>query len=248
MTSEKTIACLMRAIGYVRVSTEEQATDGCSLAAQIEKLRAYAALYQIELVDILVERGASAKTLDRPELQKALERLDRGEADGILIPKLDRLSRSVGDWDYLIKNYFGEKAGFQLWSVADAIDTRTAAGRMVLNILMSVAQWERETTSERTRDTLKSKKNRGEKTGGLIPFGYELGADQVGAGGRAVKTLQPCAAEQEILALIRELRAGGMKLQAIAAELERRGIARRGVVKWEHTFLSRLLKRDERAA
>jgi DNA invertase Pin-like site-specific DNA recombinase len=225
------------------VSTEEQATDGCSLDAQIEKLKAYAALYGIELVDILVEAGVSAKTLDRPELEKALERLDRGEADGILIPKLDRLSRSVGDWDYLIKNYFGEKAGFQLWSVADAIDTRTAAGRMVLNILMSVAQWERETTSERTRDTLQSKKARGEKTGGEIPFGYTVGEPTIGAGGKLIKTLKPCPVEQAILETIRQLRDSGMTLQGIAAELTSRGIARRGVVKWEHTFLSRLLKR-----
>ena len=235
---------LMRAIGYIRVSTEEQASGGGSLATQESKLRAYAALYGIELIDIIVDAGVSAKSLDRPGIQEALARLDRGEAEGILISKLDRLSRSVGDWDYLIKHYFGEQAGFQLWSVADAIDTRTAAGRMVLNILMSVAQWERETIGERTHDVLQQQAVRGEKTGGSIPYGQMLGESrQVFVKGevKEIKTLVPCPTEQSVIEEIRRLKAAGETLQRIAAELNARGIQRRGG-KWDHTVVSRLLK------
>ncbi len=122
----------MKAVGYIRVSTEDQAMTGVSLPAQRAKLEAYASLYGLELVRIEVDDGVSAKTLERPALRRALATVDRGEADGLLIAKLDRLSRSVADWDRLIDGYFGERAGKQLWSVADSIDTRTAAGRLVL--------------------------------------------------------------------------------------------------------------------
>lgn len=226
----------MRAVGYIRVSSEEQATEGVSLDAQRAKVVGYADLYGLELVGIEVDAGASAKSLDRPALARALAMLDRGEADGLVIAKLDRLSRSVGDWDRLIADYFGEKAGRKLWSVADSIDTRTAAGRLVLNVLMSVAQWEREAIGERTRDALRHKIRVGERCG-KVRFGHDLHADGV--------RLVDNAAEQGGLALIRELRAGGLSLRAIAAELDRRGVPtkeRRGP--WGHAAVKRVLARD----
>ena len=91
---------------------------------------------------------------------------------------MDRLSRSVVDWNDLIDGYFGEKAGKQLFSVADSIDTRTAAGRLVLNVLMSVAQWERETIGERTTAAMQYKRSKNERVG-KVPFGYDLAADGV---------------------------------------------------------------------
>ena len=140
-----------KVVGYVRVSTDEQANEGVSLDAQRGKLAQYADLHDLDLVATEADAGVSAKTLDRPGLRVALYRLASGEAAGLLIAKLDRLSRSVSDWNRLIEAYFGPVAGKELFSVADSIDTRTAAGRMVLNILMSVAQWEREAIAERTR-------------------------------------------------------------------------------------------------
>jgi site-specific DNA recombinase len=224
------------AIGYIRVSTDEQASDGVSLAVQRAKLEAYAALYNLELVEIVEDAGVSAKSLDRPGLRRALGRLDRGEADGLVIAKLDRLSRSVGDWDTLIRDYFGERAGKQLWSVQDAIDTRTAAGRLVLNVLMSVAQWERETIAERTRDALRYKMSRGERCGSLR-FGYDLAEDGV--------TLVPNLDEQRTLALMRRLKAEGLSLRRIAGELDRLGIRpKEGKPTWDHVVVSRLLKRE----
>jgi DNA invertase Pin-like site-specific DNA recombinase len=98
--------------------------------------------------------GHSAKSFNRPGLQNALQALRSGKAKGLLIAKLDRLTRSVSDWQTLIDDYFGEKAGKSLFSVADSIDTRSSAGRLVLNVLLSVAQWEREAIGERTRDAL----------------------------------------------------------------------------------------------
>jgi DNA invertase Pin-like site-specific DNA recombinase len=225
----------MKVIGYIRVSTEEQATDGVSLAAQREKLIAYASLYELDLVEIIEDAGQSGKTLDRPGLQRALSMIRKGQAAGLLIAKLDRLSRSVVDWNELIDGYFGEKAGKQIFSVADSIDTRTAAGRLVLNVLMSVAQWERETIGERTKDALQHKIRKGERCG-KVRFGYHLADDGT--------TLIEDPAEQEALQAIRRLKAAGQSLREIAAEMTRRGIAtKEGNAQWKHTTIARILQR-----
>jgi DNA invertase Pin-like site-specific DNA recombinase len=225
----------MKVLGYVRVSTEEQASNGQSLSAQKAKLEGYAALYDLELVGIIEDAGQSAKSLNRPGLQDALNRLRKGEAQGLLIAKLDRLTRSVGDWQDLIDNYFGEKAGKQLLSVQDCIDTRTAAGRLVLNVLLSVAQWEREAIGERTRDALQHKISKGERCG-KVRFGYDLAADG--------KTLVPNPTEQEAIRLMRELRAAGKSYPAIAAELTARGFTTKEHAKWQPMTIRNILKRS----
>lgn len=226
----------MKVVGYVRVSTEEQATDGVSLEAQKTKLAAYASLYDLELVETIVDAGESAKTLKRPGLQRALNMLKTGNADGLLVVKLDRLTRSVADWQILIDGYFGERAGKQLMSVADSIDTRTAAGRLVLNVLLSVAQWERETIGERTKDALRFKTGRNERCG-KVRFGFDLADDGV--------TLVENTTEQEAIATMKALRADGYSYRAIAAELVRRGIlTKEGNLKWVHTAVAQILKRS----
>jgi site-specific DNA recombinase len=88
MIDHKMSDTTMRAIGYVRISTEEQATDGVSLAAQEAKVRAYAALYDIELVEVVIDADQSAKSLDRPGLGRALAALKAGKADGLIVAKL----------------------------------------------------------------------------------------------------------------------------------------------------------------
>ena len=92
----------MRAIGYLRVSTEEQANSGLGLEAQEKRVRQYAELYELELVDVIVDAGASGKTLERAGLARALEVLDRGDAGALLVAKLDRLTRSVLDLGVLL--------------------------------------------------------------------------------------------------------------------------------------------------
>jgi DNA invertase Pin-like site-specific DNA recombinase len=200
----------MKVIGYVRVSTEEQASQGVSLQAQEEKIRQYAALYDLDLVDVIHDAGASAKSLKRPGLQQALSLLDGGQAEGLVIAKLDRLTRSVKDWNTLIDGYFSKRHA--LLSVADQIDTRTAAGRLVLNVLVSVAQWEREAIGERTSAALQYKKSQGEK----------LGAPSLG----------DAEGETETLVYVRDLRAQGLTLTAITARLNAEGIKTKRGGKW----------------
>jgi len=225
----------MKVIAYARVSTTDQADLGISLDAQQAKMTAYASLYGLEIVETIVDAGESAKSLNRPGLQRALGLLRSGKADGLVIAKLDRLTRSVADWQVLIDSLFGEKAGKQLFSVVDAIDTRTAAGRLVLNVLLSVAQWERETTAERTREALRFKIRNGERCG-KVRFGYDLCDDG--------RTLTENAEEQQTIALMRELRAAGFSLQAIADELTARNVkTKEGRTQWVHTAVNRILSR-----
>jgi DNA invertase Pin-like site-specific DNA recombinase len=145
-----------RTVAYVRVSTDKQADHGVSLDAQRAKIAAYAQLYELDIVEVVVDSGASAKTLDRDGLQRALGMLCAGRADALLVVKLDRLTRSVCDLGHLVEEYFAS-GRWALLSVGEQVDTRTAAGRLVLNVLASVAQWEREATGERTSAAMRYK-------------------------------------------------------------------------------------------
>jgi site-specific DNA recombinase len=207
-----------RTVAYIRVSTTKQADEGVSLDAQRAKLEAYAAVYDLDLVAVEVDAGLSAKSLERPGLQRALASLKGGTADAILVVKLDRLTRSVRDLADLVETYFAD-GRWTLLSVSDAIDTRTAAGRLVLNVLASVGQWEREATGERTAAAMAYKAERGEFCGGRAPYGYALAADGV--------HLEPVESEQAVIREARRLRAGGLSLRAVAAELDRQGMRAR---------------------
>jgi DNA invertase Pin-like site-specific DNA recombinase len=221
---------MTKAIGYVRVSTQEQATHGYSLDAQIDKIKGYANLYDIELIDIVIDAGVSAKSLNREGLQNVLQALDSGKADAVIIFKLDRLTRSVTDWNTLIADYFTHKA---LLSVSDQIDTRTAAGRLCLNVLMSVAQWEREAIGERTSTALRQKQSQGQHVGSPA-YGYEM----------LDKQLVKVASEYEAIALVKELKASGATLQQIADELNTQGIKTKRGGQWYPTTIKNLLSRE----
>lgn len=199
-----------RTVAYIRVSTDKQADKGVSLEAQEAKVRAYAGLYDLDLVDVIVDAGASAKTLERPCLQKALGMLRKGEAEALLVVKLDRLTRSVRDLGNLLERDFKRAA---LLSVSEQIDTRTSAGRLVLNVLASVAQWEREAIGERTSAALQHKASRGEFIGGDAPFGYFVREGR----------LESHEPEQAIIREARALRTSGLPLRTVAARLDDQG-------------------------
>ncbi|HEY4001897.1 MAG TPA: recombinase family protein [Candidatus Xenobia bacterium] len=215
----------MKVVGYVRVSTEEQSTKGVSLQAQAEKLRAYASLYDLELVAIVEDAGQSAKSLNRVGIQRALEMLRNGEAEGLLVAKLDRLTRSIADMCHLVAEFFGDrsKRPVTLLSVSDQLDTRSAAGRLVINILMAVAEWEREAIGERTRTALQYKK----------AMGVLLGAPALGSSDGEAATV----------ARIVELRAEGKTLQAIVDVLNAEGRVTKRGGKWATTTLTKILRR-----
>ena len=206
-----------RAIAYIRVSTDKQADHGVSLEAQEAKVKAYASLYDLDLVETIIDAGVSASTLEREGLQRALGMLKRGEAEALVVVKLDRLTRSVADLGCLVEKHFQKAA---LLSVSEQIDTRTAAGRLVLNVLASVAQWEREAIGERTSAAMQHKASKGERVG-AIPYGYALADDGI--------ALVAVEAEQKVLTEARALREAGLSLRVVASRLAELGfVARNG--------------------
>ena len=221
----------MKAIAYIRVSTEKQADFGVSLDAQSEKVRAMAVVQGAELVDVIVDAGESAKSLNRPGMTRLLAMVDAGTVDTVIISKLDRLTRSVADLAELLKRF--ERRGVSLVSVADSLDTRSAAGRLVLNIMVSVSQWEREAIGERTRDAMHHKRANGERVG-TVPFGFRVAADGL--------HLEVDAAEQDILARIRELKTAGFTTRRIADELNRQGFTTRRGTAWRFQYVAEALK------
>ena len=221
----------MKAIGYVRVSTEKQADFGVSLEAQSEKVRAMAVVQGAELVDVIVDAGESAKSLNRPGMARLLSLVDAGAVDAVIIAKLDRLTRSVKDLAELLERF--TRRGVSLVSVAESLDTGTAAGRLVLNIMTAVSQWEREAIGERTRDAMHHKRAIGERVG-TLPFGYGVAADGL--------HLQADPAEQGVLSRIRELKAAGHTTRQIADELNRQGFTTRRGTAWRFQYVAEALR------
>lgn len=227
-----------RVVGYIRVSTEGQADGGVSLDAQRAKLTAYCAALDLVLVAVEADAGLSAKSLERPALQRALGMLRDGQADALLVVKLDRLTRSVRDLGTLVEDYFA--AGrWSLLSVADSIDTRSAAGRLVLNVLASVAQWEREATAERTRDALAHLRAEGVQLGGAA-LGWQHTEAVDAAGRRVVAVVEDEAAT---VARILALKAEGRSVRAIAEDLAAEGRRTKAGGRWHPTTVQRVIAR-----
>jgi site-specific DNA recombinase len=222
----------MKTVGYVRVSTDKQAERGISLEAQAEKIRAMALVQGAELGEIIVESGESAKSLNRPGMAKLLAMVDGGQVRAVIVAKLDRLTRSVKDLCELLERF--EKRGVALVSVAESLDTGSAAGRLVLNIMAAVSQWEREAIGERTRDAMRHKRSQGERVGN-IAFGSRLAGDG--------QHLEQDPAEQAALAEIRLLRNRGLTLRGIAAALNHRAYRTRRGTPWRLESVARVLKK-----
>jgi len=221
----------VKAVGYARVSTDKQADRGVSLDAQAEKIRAMAVVHNATLVDLIVDGGESAKSLNRPGMTRLLAMVEAGEVHTVLVAKLDRLTRSVKDLCTLLERF--ERRGVALVSVAESLDTGSAAGRLVLNIMTAVSQWEREAIGERTRDALRHKRTNGERVGN-IAFGSRLASDG--------EHLEPDLDEQAALTEIRQLRERGTTLRGIASALNHRAYRTRRGTPWRLESVARVLK------
>jgi DNA invertase Pin-like site-specific DNA recombinase len=221
----------MKAIGYVRVSTDRHAKQGVSLDAQEAKVRAMATVQGAELFEVIVDSGESAKNLNRPGLQRLLTLVDSGKVEAVIIAKVDRLTRSVKDLCSLLKLF--EKRGVALISVAESLDTASGAGRLVITIMAAVSQWEREAIGERTRDALRHKRTSGERVGN-IRFGFRLSPDG--------KHVEPDPGEQGVLTEIRHLRQSGHTLRGIAAALNRKALRTRRGSAWRREHVAGIMK------
>jgi site-specific DNA recombinase len=201
-------------VSYLRVSTKRQANDGLSLGDQTARANAYGVAHDVDIVGI--EHDAlSGKDTHRPGLQRALAMLDDGRADGLLVAKMDRLTRSVRDLDELVFHYF-RTGRFVLLSMGDPVDTRSASGRLVLMLLIVVSQWEREVIGERTKSAL---------------------AHLRAIGGGTPRVEGPAAAR------IQALRLSGLSFRDIAARLIDEGVASRKGGTWAAATVRRVFLR-----
>lgn len=221
---------MKQAIGYIRVSTEKQADKGVSLEAQQAKIEHWCKANGYELVKVYVDAGISGKRMDtRKELLAALASLKKGMA--LVSYSLSRLARSTKDL-IEISELVAKKKG-DLVSLSEAIDTTTAAGKMMFQMLAVLSEFERNLTAERTSGALQHKKATGQKYTNQTPYGFEA------IEGRLVQVQQ----EAEVVAEIQAARAGGSTLQAIADSLNGRGIPTKTGKLWAPATIHLLLKR-----
>ena len=221
-----------RVIVYTRVSTQEQADEGVSLDAQRVRLEAYCVAQSWPTPELVVDAGVSAKSLERPGLGEVLAEVKRKRVDVLLVLKLDRLTRSVADLAPLVKML--ERGGCQLVSLGESLDTTTAAGRLMLNLLVSVSQWEREAIAERTTTALRHMRDSG-KVYNHEPLGFRRD------GGELVEDEAEMVTAQRIVRLRRE----GFSMGKIALVLNEEGVDTKLGGRWYASTVKRILGRAE---
>ena len=222
----------MKAIGYIRVSTEDQAKEGISLDNQAAKIKAYSELKDLDLIEIVADAGISAKNLNRPGVKKVLELARKKEIGAMVVYKLDRLFRSTVDAIETTELF--DKQDIAFHSINENLDTQSAMGRFFFTLTAALAEMERNIIGERTRSALAHKRAKGEKTGGNVPYGYDV---------TEACHLVENPTEQKGLHLIRDLRGKGYTLWAICLELEKEGHrTKTGKVQWHPQTISQILK------
>jgi DNA invertase Pin-like site-specific DNA recombinase len=196
----------MKAIGYIRVSTEDQAREGISLENQEAKIRAYASINDFELVEVIRDGGASGKDLEREGVAKLLDLVESGRMEAVIVYKLDRLSRRTLDTLSFIENLESKDIAFH--SISEKVDTKSATGKFFLTIISAVAQMERDLIAERTKDALAHKRQKGEWTG-RVPFGFRIENNRLAQDPEKIKVIQKA----------KRLRRSGKSLREISKAL-----------------------------
>ncbi|MEN6488753.1 MAG: recombinase family protein [Smithella sp.] len=224
----------MKTIGYIRVSTTRQAAEGVSLDSQKSKIRAYCDLKDLELVDIISDAGKSGKRADREGFQEILSLCKSKEVEAVVIYSLSRFTRSTRDLlDFVDR--FVINGTVTLHSLSESLDTSSPTGRFMLKVMAAMNELEREQIVERTKASLDYKREAGEKTGGDVPFGFDLSEDG--------KTLTENIQEQGIIRIIEELKGKKYSLNAIAKFLNGHGYSTKKGSTWNHVQVGRILRR-----
>lgn len=162
--SMTTVPDVIRAVGYRRVSTTEQADSGAGLAAQQTIIEAEALRRGWVLVDVFTDEAASGKSLvGRSALEAAIAAVESGQAEVLVVAKLDRLSRSLLDFASLMAR--AQTKGWNLVALDLGIDLSTPAGEFLASVMASAAQWERRIIGQRTREAMAAKKAAGVRLG-----------------------------------------------------------------------------------
>lgn len=222
-----------RAIGYVRVSTEEQAESGFGIDMQERAIRAFAESQGYELVDVIADRGVSgaSRPMERPGFGAVVSLAKERRASMLLLWKFDRLARHM-IYAVTAVDELRERHGIQIRSVTEPIDTATPMGEMVFGVLAGMAGVERKAILERTIGGRKAKANEGGFAGGAAPLGYRRDM----SGGLEIDDDEAATVRRA-----RELRDAGATLQAIADTLTEEGRRTKRGGRWHPGTVSYLL-------
>jgi site-specific DNA recombinase len=221
---------------YIRVSTEEQARGGVSLDAQEATLRAYCTMRGLEVAELVVDAGVSAGAplSTRAGGARVLDLARRGHVAGVVATKLDRLFRDCGDCLAVTREWDGAQIALHLVDLGgQSIDTSSAMGRFFLTVMAGAAELERGMVAERTVAAMAHVKAQGRRVG-AVPYGSSLAPDG--------RTLVDDEVEQAVIREARELRAAGLSLRGVAAELARRGFCARGGSAFQPMQVQRLVE------
>lgn len=220
-----------RAIGYIRVSTESQATEGVSLSAQRARIAAWCHANDYELVAVFEDAGISGASMGRREgLQAAMKAASKGMA--LVSYSISRLARSTRDMLELADRL--ERQGADLVSLTEKIDTTSAAGRMVFRMLAVLSEFERDLVGERTKAALAHKKAKGEKYG-PVPFGFQE------VEGRLVEVRREAQAVAEII----RMRERGLAYREIADRLNTDGVTGKRGGQWHASTVRYVINRQQ---
>jgi site-specific DNA recombinase len=232
-----------KAVGYTRVSTLDQASEGVSLAMQEAKIKLYCELHDLELTKIKEDAGISGKSIKgRPGIQEILEMIKGKETQNVVIYKLDRLARNMKEACEISELMQANEVN--LHSVSESIDTGSATGTFFFHIMSAVAQWERGIISERTRSGLRFKKSIGQKIGRYFPMGKKQGEQSVTAMGKVVSQLIPDERELEAIEKAKQYHQLGLPIREVAMQLFREGyVSPRSGKIYSTSAIARMLSR-----
>ncbi|GJE43841.1 recombinase family protein [Methylobacterium soli] len=222
-----------KAVGYLRVSTEEQAQSGFGLDAQEDAVRKYADAVSLDLVDVITDAGVSGTTRpsDRPGFAQVLQLAERRAFSVLLVKRFDRLARNIA-LAVVTSNDLDKVHGVTIRSVTEGIDTGSPAGKMIFGLLAAMAEGERDAIVERTKGGRIEKARQGGFAGGRVPIGYARD-------GKKGLTLD--ADRAEIVRRIFEENGKGRTLQAIADVLNAEGILTARGKRWHPSTVSYVL-------
>ena len=217
---------------YTRVSSRNQAdADYSSLETQRERLEAYCQSQEnYSIFRVYEDGGYSADSLDRPALKEMLRDVREGRLNCILSYKIDRLTRSVRDFHQLMDLF--DRCNVKFVSVTQSLDTQNPMGRLLRNVLLDFAQFEREMTADRTRDKMFQRAQKGLWNGGNVPYGYTI----------ENKKLVVRSEEADRLRFMFHRFADVASLSGLRDELHRRGWYTRSGKPWSKTVLDHILR------
>jgi site-specific DNA recombinase len=218
----------MKAIGYVRVSTNKQEN---SRDAQESKVRDWARVKDFELVQTIVDFDEFSGDLNRPGVQQVIALVKAKKVNAVIFTKLDRFTRSTRDVIEMIELF--TRHGVAMISIAESLDTESPMGRFFVRLIASIGELEREMIGERTREVMQHLKKNG-MPAGKTPYGWKSQG--------AKKPLLKDAHEQNLIEFIRARKGYGESLQGIAERLNRLGHLTRSGKPWQKQYVANVLK------